>query len=1031
MALAARQQLDGYPEGHANVPDPRDPLPALGRALFFSKQLSGGRDVACATCHHPLLGGGDGLSLSVGVAAHQSDLVGLGRILNVANDGDPKTQRMGGPNVPRNSLSTFNAGFYQRTLMYDGRISVLGIDSEGNRLFRTPESPLRSVPDAQASGDLLAVQARFPVTSFGEMRGFHEFYGLTRGEIRNQIANRLKARQDHWLRAFEIAFRRPSESDETLITYGNIARALAAYIHSQSFLDTPWARYLQGKEDTLTQQQKKGARLFLASAEQGGLGCSGCHSGDFFTDESGHVAAFPQLGRGKRADGDDPGYFLVTQDPDDLYKFRTPTLLNVTETAPWGHAGSFNSMRKLLQYHADPDSGFESFDFTFDHLTQFTSAKNPWPHARELTARALARVSTKLPGRPLTDDELDALLAFLDALTDPCLNSRECLQPWIAGLKDDFDGHLLQAVFQQHVEGADLPPFDVQVASGGVGVAVSAIPVKEPPLVEEGLLRRLAGSCLHTPERGAQGERRFVERSTELGLEHEHLVPGEMWYGREYSHVVEFAMQSAPMASGDIDGDCWPDLVFATHEDGRAVAIAYINQAGVRFERRDLNRDGLPDAIGSLGLADLDADHRLDLVVGNLFGARETAIYRGTSNERFKLHQKISMSKAVFGFAFADYSGDGWVDMFSAHWDVAARPAFAPALMQNHSGDLYPADTLAGTTGAELEQNFHFSPGFVDIDNDGNMDLLIASDFGTSEVLRNTGGGRYEVLTDHDVITDENGMGSAIGDFNNDGALDWFVTSIYKEDNVSRFNWGTSGNRLYMGSSTGFGFVDDTSRANVRDGAWGWGACAADFDNDGWLDIFAENGFGHIPAEAEGHVPDYIYTYVPLGLKDFHFDYPRLFMNQGHGVFRNEAQTWGFDQKTNGRGVVCMDFDRDGDIDVVISQNSGKPLLYENRSRGSASNGFIGFHLVGNQPNTSAVGAVVTIVAGGRKQVRHVLMNSNYQSQNPSTLHFGLGDAASVESVVVRWPDGKTETLGPIKGNQYYPLLHPLLRPLQ
>ena len=348
MSLIQAHSLTGKPEGHDAAPDPYDPLPKLGRALFFSRNLSGEKKVACVSCHHPLLGGGDGLSLAVGVAAHQSDIVGPGRVLDIGLDGDPKAQTIGGPNVPRNTLTTFNAGFYQKGLLHDGRIFKLGVDDDGVTLFRTPDSSLRDLPDANARGDLLTVQARFPVTGFDEMRGYGEFYGLTAPEVRDAIADRFIVNAEEWLLQFQIGFQAPGVPAEELMTFENIARALSAYQRSQSFVDSPWSKYVGGDLDALTTPQKQGARLFFEAPVDGGYGCASCHSGDFFTDEQHHAAGFPQLGRGKRSDGDDPGRYLVTQDPDDRYRFRTPSLLNVSETGPWGHSGAFSSLSELV-----------------------------------------------------------------------------------------------------------------------------------------------------------------------------------------------------------------------------------------------------------------------------------------------------------------------------------------------------------------------------------------------------------------------------------------------------------------------------------------------------------------------------------------------------------------------------------------------------------------------------------------------------------------------------------------------------------
>ena len=125
-ALIQAHGLSGNPAADILVPSADDPRIALGRALFFSRQLSGDRDVACVSCHHPLLGGGDALSLSIGVAAHEPEVLGPGRTIDLARDGDPKALTLGGPNVPRNAQTIFNSALYRTTLFHDGRLFVLG-----------------------------------------------------------------------------------------------------------------------------------------------------------------------------------------------------------------------------------------------------------------------------------------------------------------------------------------------------------------------------------------------------------------------------------------------------------------------------------------------------------------------------------------------------------------------------------------------------------------------------------------------------------------------------------------------------------------------------------------------------------------------------------------------------------------------------------------------------------------------------------------------------------------------------------------
>jgi len=436
--------LTGDPAQGRALPDINDPLSQLGMQLFYTKALSGDMDTACVTCHHPALGGGDNLALSVGVEAEAPELLGPGRVHSSAG-----ANYDGGPTVPRNAPTTFNIGLYDKTIFHDGRIEVIANNGD----MRTPESAFNTV-DPNAGANLAMAQARFPVTSNEEMKGFGLLAGTTNAEVRDYLQQRVGGygtppggalAVNQWLALFQDTFGQPTGTAEELITFDNITLAIASYERSQVFVNNPWKDYVQGDLNAISLSAKRGALLFFASSDDGGAGCAACHQGGFFSDEAFHVIGMPQVGRGKGngINGDDDfGRFRETGQDQDRYAFRTPTLLNVTVTGPWGHAGAYSTLEAVVRHHLNPQAALDNFDLTQLDANVQTS------HMVENTQHAIDQMETnRLNGVPslpiieLSDNQIQDLLAFLEALTDPCTRDRACLAPWIpAANASDPDG---------------------------------------------------------------------------------------------------------------------------------------------------------------------------------------------------------------------------------------------------------------------------------------------------------------------------------------------------------------------------------------------------------------------------------------------------------------------------------------------------------------------------------------------------------------------------------------------------------------
>lgn len=354
FALRALGEIP-YPPGDA----PSAARIALGRLLFFDPILSGEKDVACATCHHPDLAFADGRQFSVGAGGAG---LGPGRVASVSSlTGLPIGL------VPRNSQTIFNAAFNGDAA---GHPSHLGLQFWDGRAIGLEE------------------QARIPITSRTEMAG--DAYPAE--VARDSVVARVRG-VDEYVELFREAF--PTESEglagADIVTMDTYGRAVAAYERELVTRNSPFDRYARGEDGALSSEQKLGLELFFTKAR-----CSSCHGGPMFSDFLFHVIGVPQQGDGKDVlPGDDTGREEHTHTRMDRYAFRTPTLRNVELTAPYMHDGAFVTLDDVVRFY---DRG----------------ATPRHPAVSDALVDAFVRDSIGL-----TDGEVIALVEFMEALTDP------------------------------------------------------------------------------------------------------------------------------------------------------------------------------------------------------------------------------------------------------------------------------------------------------------------------------------------------------------------------------------------------------------------------------------------------------------------------------------------------------------------------------------------------------------------------------------------------------------------------------------
>jgi len=374
---------------------------ALGRLLFFDPLLSGNRNIACATCHHPTLGSADGLSLGIGEGG-----LGLGERRRIGEEGVKHR-------VPRHAPALFNLGAHEfEVLFHDGRVSVATDEPSG---FDTPAEEF--LPEGLDS--VLAAQALFPLLAEVEMAGAldeNEVAGARRRRADygwRVIVERLRA-EPGYVQPFDTAW--PGAPGPAIAQVGN---ALAAFMEREWRADgSAFDAWLRGDDDALDRRQKDGLALFYGAA-----GCAACHAGALQTDHGFHALGLPPLGPGRVRAFDpiarDVGRMAETDRLEDAYRFRTPSLRNVAHTAPYGHNGSYATLEGILRHHLDPAGALASWSIDGLPLTADATLQ-----ADDLLvfedARELARYRRRLDIEPLALDDADvqALVAFLHALTD-------------------------------------------------------------------------------------------------------------------------------------------------------------------------------------------------------------------------------------------------------------------------------------------------------------------------------------------------------------------------------------------------------------------------------------------------------------------------------------------------------------------------------------------------------------------------------------------------------------------------------------
>jgi hypothetical protein len=522
----------------------------------------------------------------------------------------------------------------------------------------------------------------------------------------------------------------------------------------------------------------------------------------------------------------------------------------------------------------------------------------------------------------------------------------------------------------------------------------------------------------------------LVDITASTGIKFEHLSSPEQKY------IVE--SMGGGVALIDFDRDGWPDIYFTNAQNVEMArsgqkarsALYHNNRDGTFTDVTDKAGVGYPCWAMGVAVGDYNNDGWPDLLV-TCFGG--VVLYRnngdGTFTDVTKQAGLSNDSLWATGAAFGDYDGDGWADLFVAHYvdlQLSDLPRFGSAKTCKYRGidvqcgpkglkgspdNLYHNNgdgtftEVSKKAGVSDPQNyFGLTAVWSDFNADGHLDLFVANDGQKNYLYQNDGSGHFtDVALAAGVAVSQDGaeqanMGVALGDFLHTGRPS-IAISHFSDEYATLFR--NDGSMNFSDVSYASGIAPATTPYV------GWGDEFIDSDNSGWLDFFLVNG--HVYPQVDS---------LPAGAR---YREPKLlYQNQRDGTFKNVSKLVGpaIQIPQVSRGVAMGDLFNDGCVDIVVENLTGSPMIL--RPQCSAANHWISFELEGTKSNRLALNARVRAIAGDLVQTSEVLSGGSYLSQNDLRVHFGLGRRDSVDKVEILWPNGEIETLTHLAANHFY-----------
>lgn len=543
--------------------------------------------------------------------------------------------------------------------------------------------------------------------------------------------------------------------------------------------------------------------------------------------------------------------------------------------------------------------------------------------------------------------------------------------------------------------------------------------------------------------------------------------------------MYEYFYNGGGVAIGDVNGDGLQDIYFTGNMTSNRL---YLNKgkthSSIRFQditeaARVAGREG-PWKTGAT-MVDVNGDNRLDLYV----------CYSGMVKEEHRINQlfindgndengvpRFSEKAKEFGLAspaysnqafFFDYDRDGDLDALLLNHNPKSLPILNEVstaellkvddplkgvrLFRQTNGHFEDVTVKSGISGSAL--TYGLGVGIADLNDDGWQDFYVSNDYAVPDYLyiNNQNGTFTDKIEDDLGHNSQFSMGNDIGDINNDGRPDIVTLDMLPEDNHrqkllmapdnyakfelnvrSGFHYQYMRNMLQLNQGNGT-FSEVGQLAGISNTDWSWAALLADYDNDGWKDLFVTNGYlkDYTNLDFIKYMEDFVKAKGRLKRVDVleiisHMPASNVvnyvFSNNDGVTFTNETSAWGMDRPSNSNGTAYGDLDNDGDLDLVVNNINQPAFIYENNSDKNPGHHYLQIKLQGAALNTQGVGAKVAISGNGKKQYLEQMPTRGYLSTVSPVLHTGLGEETSIDSVVVQWLSGKKQVLVNVDADQ-------------